>query len=62
MTSLDQHVLMNMQEAVDRTGHIVAGSVDLDKSIDFVKSCFNIRHYRKCVPGLTAPLTRLLIF
>jgi len=32
--SVDQHVFMNMQK-VDRTGNIVAGSFDLDKSIDF---------------------------
>jgi len=57
MTSLDQHVLMNMQK-VERTGNIVAGSADLfpvcstlTKVLIFVESCFDIRLCRQCVPG-----------
>jgi len=43
MTSLDQHIFMTMQEVertgdkVSRTGNIVAGSFDLDKSTDFCR-------------------------
>jgi len=68
MTSLDQHVLMNMQN-VERTGKkvdqtsdtvagsldIVAGSFNLDKSIDFCQSQKSLQNSTLspvCVPGL----------
>jgi len=65
MTSLDQHMLMNMQK-VERTGdkvkrsdNIVAGLLtwlpvrfDLDKVLIFVETCFDIRLCRQCVPDL----------
>jgi len=69
MTSLDQHVLMNMQnrertgDKVDRTGDNVAISFDLDKSIDFCRKSLRYSTLSPVcsLPGLTTTASSLLI-